>query len=196
MLAGFSFLHDGRTYQCCAADGPMGPGEPWWWFTVTRDANRYAPFRAASKDTRASVQARIVAYYKNHLEHRAMPEREHWARRPKPGAPGVTLAAAAAGAAANRARVAAENAARVAAEAAAAKPPVAEKRVASKPMAVKRVAVKRVVAKASKRTVSAPASRRRVKPAAAARRAKHAAAGRRTKPVLKRVASRSKGKGR
>ena len=106
MLAEFSFVHDDRTYTCAPAEGPGGEGEPWWWFTVTRDANRYAPFRAMSKDTRASVQARIVAYYKNHLEHRAMPENQHWARRQKPGA--------SAAATANRARVAAENAKRAA----------------------------------------------------------------------------------
>ena len=160
MLAGFSFLHDDRTYACVAAEGPGGQGEPWWWFTVTRDANRYAPFRAASKDTRASVQARILAYYKNHLEHRAMPEREHWARRPKPGAPGLagTVAAGVAGAAANRARIALENAARVAATAAAAKAAEKAARAAEVPKRAapvpkrakppaKRVASKRVASK-------------------------------------------------
>jgi hypothetical protein len=151
MLAGFSFIHDGRTYTCVAAEGPGGLGEPWWWFTVTRDANRYAPFRAASKDTRSSVESRILAYYKNHLEHRAMPEREHWARRPKPGAPGVTMAASAASAAANRARIASTKAEAAAAEAKLAR---AAKRVAAKaarpakPAAAKRVATKRVAAKA------------------------------------------------
>jgi hypothetical protein len=143
MLAGFSFLHDDRTYTCMAAEGPGGLGEAWWWFTVTRDANRYAPFRAASKDTRGSVQARIVAYYKNHLEHRAMPEREHWARRPKPGAPGLAGAApgtAGAGAEANRARIAATKAAEAAAIVAAEKAAVKAARVAAAP--AKRAAAK------------------------------------------------------
>ena len=174
MLAGFSFVHDGRTYTCTPADGPWEPKEPWWWFTVTRDANRYAPFRAASKDTRGSVQARIVAYYKNHLEHRAMPEREHWARRPKPGAPGLAGAAAGtagAGAEANRARIAATKAAEAAAVVAAAK------------------AAAKEAAKAA-RVASAPA-RRAAKLVAAAKRspAKRAAAKR---VVLKRVASKSR----
>jgi hypothetical protein len=91
MIAGFSFVHDGRTYTCVAEAGPGGQSEAWWWFTVTRDGNRYAPFRAVTKDTRSSVQARIVAYYANHLAHRAMPENQHWARRPKPGSPGAVV---------------------------------------------------------------------------------------------------------
>ncbi len=93
MIAGFSFVHDDRTYTCVAEAGPGGASEAWWWFTVNRDGNRYAPFRAMTKDTRSSVQARIVAYYANHLAHRAMPESQHWARRPKggqgAGAPGT-----------------------------------------------------------------------------------------------------------
>ncbi|MEK7667901.1 MAG: hypothetical protein AAB409_04570 [Gemmatimonadota bacterium] len=101
MIAGFTFVHDDRTYACHAEERAAGEAEWWWWFTVTRDGNRYAPFHAVARDTRASVQSRIVAYYANHLAHRAMTQREHWARRPKPGAPGVAPArAAAAGAAA------------------------------------------------------------------------------------------------
>jgi|GEM_PF-1118431 len=93
MIAGFLFVHDDRTYTCVAEAGPGGASESWWWFTVNRDGNRYAPFRAMTKDTRSSVQSRIVAYYANHLAHRAMPESQHWARRPKggqgAGAPGT-----------------------------------------------------------------------------------------------------------
>jgi hypothetical protein len=86
MIAGFSFVHDERTYTCVAEA-----------FTVNRDGNRYAPFRATTKDTRSSVQGKIVAYYANHLAHRAMPESQHWARRPKgvagaaPGTPGAIV---------------------------------------------------------------------------------------------------------
>jgi hypothetical protein len=97
MIAGFSFVHDDRTYTCVAEAGPGGASEPWWWFTVNRDGNRYAPFRATTKDTRSTVQGKIVAYYANHLAHRAMPESQHWARRPKgvagaaPGTPGAIV---------------------------------------------------------------------------------------------------------
>jgi len=115
MLAGFLFVHDGRTYSCLAAELGGGGTELWWWFTVSQDGNRYAPFKAAERDTRASVQQRIVAYYENHLVHRAMPVHQHWARRQKAGAPGVadpdgTIAAG------HRARIARENAERAAAE--------------------------------------------------------------------------------
>jgi len=105
MLEAFSFVHDGRTYACHAEGLSAGDGQSWWWFTVTRDSNRYAPFQATSRDTRASVQARIVAYYARHLECRAMPSVQHWARRPKAEPQGGAVAAA------HRARIAAEKAA-------------------------------------------------------------------------------------
>lgn len=84
MIGAFSFIHDNRTYNCYP-ERQGEQGDVWWWFTVTHDQNRYAPFLAQSKDTRASTQARIVAYYANHLAHRQMSDRQHWARRDKPG---------------------------------------------------------------------------------------------------------------
>jgi len=86
MLRSFSFVHDNRTYTCQREESQGSEGEAWWWFTVSHDGNRYAPFHAASRDTRGSVQERIVAYYSNHLAHRAMTDREHWARRSKAAA--------------------------------------------------------------------------------------------------------------
>jgi hypothetical protein len=86
MLGPFSFVHEGRTYSCEARDGIEG--QMWWWFTVSSDGNRYAPFQAASKDTRASIEKRIVDYYTNHLARRAAPEQPHWAKRGKPAGPG------------------------------------------------------------------------------------------------------------
>src|SRR5512143_1191238 len=86
MLGPFSFVHEGRTYSCEARDGVEG--QMWWWFTVSRDGNRYAPFQAASKDTRAGIEKRIVDYYTNHLARRAAPEQPHWAKRGKPSGPG------------------------------------------------------------------------------------------------------------
>jgi hypothetical protein len=88
MIGAFSFVHDQRTYTCCPEPIEGDHGEIWWWFTVTHDRNRYAPFLAHPRDTRASTQARIVAYYANHLAHRAPDNRGgHWARRGKaPGA--------------------------------------------------------------------------------------------------------------
>jgi len=105
MLTAFSFVHGDRTYSCHAEELTAGDQAPWWWFTVTRDGNRYAPFQAATHDTRASVQARIVAYYARHLECRSAPAVQQWARRPKVDPQGAAVAAA------HRARIAAEKAA-------------------------------------------------------------------------------------
>jgi len=169
MIAGFSFVHDDRTYTCVAEAGPGGASEPWWWFTVNRDGNRYAPFRATTKDTRSSVQARIVAYYANHLAHRAMPESQHWARRPKgvaAGAPGspvlpAAVVAARAAAAARASAQAAETAAETARTAAAqAKPAV--KAAPARPAA--KVAA-RPVAKVAARPVAKVAARSAAKAA-------------------------------
>jgi hypothetical protein len=167
MIAGFSFVHDDRTYTCVAEAGPGGASEPWWWFTVNRDGNRYAPFRATTKDTRSSVQGKIVAYYANHLAHRAMPESQHWARRPKgvaaggaPGTPGaIVLPSAVVAARALMAAKAATAAAAAAAEAAA-KPAVKAAAVASKPTA------KAAPAKPAGKAPSRPAAKIPARPAA------------------------------
>ena len=97
MIGGFCFIHDSRTYTCQPEEIQGERGECWWWFTVSRDGNRYAPFRALARDTRASIQSRIVEYYANHLAHRSMPDREHWARRDRSGAGAAKPAAAASG---------------------------------------------------------------------------------------------------
>jgi hypothetical protein len=96
MIGAFSFVHDNRTYACHAEKRQGPETETWWWFTVSHDGNRYAPFQAVARDTRASIQSRIVAYYANHLAHRAMTDREHWARRSKAGVDKAAAAKAAA----------------------------------------------------------------------------------------------------
>jgi hypothetical protein len=55
----------------------------WWWFTVSGDAQSYAPFQAVKEDTRASVQQRIVEYYTNRLVRLAEPtvRGAHWSNR-------------------------------------------------------------------------------------------------------------------
>ena len=50
MIAGFTFVHDDRTYACHAEERAAGEAEWWWWFTVTRDGNRYAPFHAVAQE--------------------------------------------------------------------------------------------------------------------------------------------------
>ncbi|HEV7994126.1 MAG TPA: hypothetical protein VGP25_20025 [Gemmatimonadaceae bacterium] len=88
MIRGFEFEEDGRTYVCRVESRRATPDEGWWWFDVSGDRQRYAPFQAVSADTKNGVKARIVAFYANLLEARARPvePRSHWSRRPKAAA--------------------------------------------------------------------------------------------------------------
>jgi hypothetical protein len=87
MIGPFGFEDSGRTFHCAIEQPRAARAEAWWWFEVSGDAQRYAPFRALSNDTQKSVRARVIEYYRNLLERRAMPHvpRQHWARRAKPG---------------------------------------------------------------------------------------------------------------
>jgi hypothetical protein len=81
---GFEFVDAGRTFTCAAAPLRASSPEGWWWFSVGGDirGQRYAPFRASSDDTRAGVQARVLAYYEDLLVRRAAPAvGHHWSRR-------------------------------------------------------------------------------------------------------------------
>jgi hypothetical protein len=85
MIRGFEFEEDGRSYVCRVESRRATPDEGWWWFDVSGDRQRYAPFQAVTADTKTGVKARIVAFYANLLEARARPvePRSHWSRRPK-----------------------------------------------------------------------------------------------------------------
>jgi hypothetical protein len=80
------FEHDGRTYRCRPEMFRSGgEAQQWWWFDVSGDRQRYAPFRAAADDTERSVRARVVAYYDEVLARRAAPSVTHgWRRGAKP----------------------------------------------------------------------------------------------------------------
>ena len=83
-LDAFEFEDAGRTFTCSREAPRAARPDGWWWFSVTPDARgqRYAPFRAAPEDTRATVQARIVAYYDELLARRAAPPAPNqWGRR-------------------------------------------------------------------------------------------------------------------
>ncbi len=88
MIASFEFEDDGRTYTCTVETTRIAPTEPRWWFAVTGDRQRYAPFEAGSHDTQKSVRTRIVAFYNDLLFRRAQPAevRQHWAQRGRPPA--------------------------------------------------------------------------------------------------------------
>ena len=85
MLGPFEFQEGGRTYRCAVEESPVARGQGWWWFSVSNDNSRYAPFPATAGDTRKSVKERVVGYYENHLARRAAPppQRAHWAQKQK-----------------------------------------------------------------------------------------------------------------
>jgi hypothetical protein len=93
-MKAFNFDHDGRTFECTAEKRTTAPTSTWWWFAVSRDQQRYAPFEVAKGDTEASVKKRIIAYYDDLLWRRAQPvvPRQHWARRGRPPGSGATPA--------------------------------------------------------------------------------------------------------
>ncbi|MGI8498376.1 MAG: hypothetical protein ACR2OG_12420 [Gemmatimonadaceae bacterium] len=85
MVKSFQFEDGGRTYTCTLEPSRTAKGQAWWWFGVSGDAQRYAPFMSASGDTQTTVRTRIIEYYNNVLVRRAMPPapRHHWSGRPK-----------------------------------------------------------------------------------------------------------------
>lgn len=92
MLKAFEFDDDGRKFTCRVEIARGALQDAWWWFGVsTDDRHRYAPFRAEAEDTEAGVRGRVLAYYTNLLERRAMPATAYWRRgeRPAAGAPPV-----------------------------------------------------------------------------------------------------------
>ena len=83
MIQGFTFVDGDRTYTCTVEKRTAAPAGMWWWFAVSRDAQRYALFEVADNDTQASVKSRIIKYYENLLEIRARPpEPRHQFSRP------------------------------------------------------------------------------------------------------------------
>jgi len=71
MIEPFEFEAEGRTYTCACEPSHPSRTDAWWYFGVTGDRTRYAPFQAAAGDTRSSVQRRIVAHYSALLVRRA-----------------------------------------------------------------------------------------------------------------------------
>jgi hypothetical protein len=92
----FDFEDGGRTYTCRVEKARSTATSAWWWFGVSGDAQRYAPFLAAPDDTEDAIRARIIAYYDNLLARRAMPAepRQPYARRGVGGRPVVAAVAA------------------------------------------------------------------------------------------------------
>ena len=97
MTKEFQFVNEGLTFHC-SVEAPLHAGmPPWWWFRVdTGKTTRHAPFAASPKDTKESVQKRIIKYYAELLAIQARPvhQRPVWRKpvRPEGAAAGVTAA--------------------------------------------------------------------------------------------------------
>ncbi len=79
----FTFTDEGRTFSCSSEVREGEVDESWWWFEVSGDNNRYAPFRGSPDDTEESVKDAVAKFYTELLAARARPAepRGHWARR-------------------------------------------------------------------------------------------------------------------
>jgi hypothetical protein len=77
----FEFEEGGRSYRCCVEQERSPRAGVWWWFAVSSDTQRYAPFHPAAGDTKQSIRDRITEYYNNILVRRAMPAVPRYGRR-------------------------------------------------------------------------------------------------------------------
>lgn len=80
-------MDEGLTFFC-SVEAPLHAGmPPWWWFRVdTAKTTRHAPFAASPKDTKQSVQERIIKYYAELLAIQARPvhQRPVWRKPVRP----------------------------------------------------------------------------------------------------------------
>jgi hypothetical protein len=113
MIKGFEFSEGGRSYSCMVEERFGQENEHWWWFTVSSDGQRYAPFQASRDDTRTSVQKRIVEFYEHRLWVRAQPVQRGAQFGSRPAAQVVAPAAPATNGAAKPAAAVAKKAAPV-----------------------------------------------------------------------------------
>ncbi|MEP6508205.1 MAG: hypothetical protein ABJC63_08260 [Gemmatimonadales bacterium] len=107
----FQFEDGGQTFHC-TVEAPRHAGmAPWWWFRVesAEKSTRHAPFEASPKDTKQSVQKRVIAYYAELLAIAARPVRPAYQRtwqKPARPADGAAAAPVAGGAVATEAPIA------------------------------------------------------------------------------------------
>ncbi len=67
MIGAFTFEQDGRTYTC-SPEKSAAPGGTWWWFAVSRDSHRYAPFQAPTRDPLEQTVPRGIAEKENNYD--------------------------------------------------------------------------------------------------------------------------------
>jgi hypothetical protein len=73
VIADFTFQADDHTFGCRIETARTAGAQPWWWFNVSGDEHRYAPFQSDASDTVESVQLRIASYYRALLARRELP---------------------------------------------------------------------------------------------------------------------------
>jgi hypothetical protein len=85
-IKGFEFEEGARKYTCTLQERKGANAASWWWFAVSGDMQSYAPFQAATTDTQANVQERVLAYYNNRLFQLTQPSQRnsHWGQRRGP----------------------------------------------------------------------------------------------------------------
>jgi hypothetical protein len=86
-VGAFEFEEDGRSYRCCVEGERSSRAGAWWWFDVSGDPQRYAPFHPEPGDTKNSVRERIVGYYNALLVRRAMPPQPRYGQGRRPSQP-------------------------------------------------------------------------------------------------------------
>lgn len=85
MLQPFTFEADDRLFACQIEQGRSRVAQAWWWFTVSGESHRFAPFQPLAEDTVDSVQFRILNYYRELVARRSLTldHRETWELRRK-----------------------------------------------------------------------------------------------------------------
>jgi hypothetical protein len=85
MLQPFTFEADDRVFACQIEQGRTPVAQAWWWFSVSGESHRFAPFQPLADDTEDSVQFRILSYYRELVARRAetLDRRDVWELRRK-----------------------------------------------------------------------------------------------------------------
>jgi hypothetical protein len=83
MLQPFTFEADDRLFTCQIEQGRSRLAQAWWWFTVSGESHRFAPFQPVADDTIDSVRSRVLSYYRELVARRALTldQRESWELR-------------------------------------------------------------------------------------------------------------------
>ncbi|HEY2376002.1 MAG TPA: hypothetical protein VGH98_08520 [Gemmatimonadaceae bacterium] len=85
VLQPFTFEADDRIFACQIEQGRSRLAQAWWWFTVSGESHRFAPFQPLGGDTLESVRSRVLSYYRELVARRALSldQRESWELRRK-----------------------------------------------------------------------------------------------------------------